>query len=60
MNGLKVLFHPSNKGELNYRISRNAAVLLGKDKHDSKRIYKELKCLYAIRSSIVHEVTERV
>jgi hypothetical protein len=55
MNALEILLKPSSaKTELTYRLSRNGAVLLGKDDGDSERIYKELKCLYAIRSSIVH------
>ena len=37
-----------------YRISRNAAVLLGKDKEDSKTIFSEIKDLYDKRSKIVH------
>ena len=39
---------------LNYRISRNAAVLLGKDKKDSKEIKRKVKELYSKRSAIVH------
>lgn len=55
MNALEILLKPSSaKTELIYRLSRNGAVLLGKNKEDSEIIYKELKCLYAIRSSIVH------
>ena len=40
--------------ELRYRISRNAAVLLGEDQEDSKKIFTEIKGLYDIRSEIVH------
>lgn len=55
MNALEVLLKPANaQTELTYRLSRNAAVLLGNDKEHSQEIYKKLKCLYAIRSSIVH------
>lgn len=55
MNSLEVLVKPASaKTDLTYRLSRNTAVLLGKDKNESKEIYKNLKCLYAIRSSIVH------
>lgn len=55
VNALEVLLKPSSaQTDLNYRLSRNAAVLLGKDEDGSDKIYKELKCLYAIRSSIVH------
>jgi hypothetical protein len=54
MNCMEVLFHPSNRGELRYRISRNVAVLLGKNMEDSKMIYKEMKNFYDERSNIVH------
>jgi len=40
--------------ELRYRISRNAAVLLGEDREDSKKIFTEIRKLYDIRSEIVH------
>jgi len=39
---------------LRYRISRNTAVLLGKDKDDSERIFSEIRDLYDKRSKIVH------
>lgn len=55
MNALEVLLKPANaQTDLTYRLSRNAAVLLGNDKDHSNEIYKNLKCLYSIRSSIVH------
>ena len=54
MISLEILFHPSGQGELNYRISRNAAVLLGKNKKDSKEIKGKVKELYSKRSAIVH------
>lgn len=53
MVSLEVLLNPGG-GELTYRISRNAAVLLGKDRCDSKRIFKEIKDLYKKRSNLVH------
>jgi len=53
MISLETLFNPGLQ-ELKYRISRNTAVLLGKDKDDSKRIFSELKDLYDKRSNIVH------
>ena len=43
------------KDELRYTISRNAAVLLGKGKDDSERIFKEVRGLYDKRSKLVHE-----
>ncbi len=43
------------KDELRYTISRNAAVLLGKDKDDCERVFKEVRGLYDKRSNLVHE-----
>lgn len=45
-----------NRGgnELRYTISRNAAVLLGKDKGDSEHVFEEIRDLYDKRSSLVH------
>lgn len=54
MNGLEALFHPSNEGELTYRISRNVAVLLGENENKALDIQKEMKDLYRKRSKIVH------
>lgn len=55
MNALEILLKPSSaQTDLTYRLSRNAAVILGENEDDSYQIYKELNCLYAIRSSIVH------
>lgn len=55
MIALEVLFSPEDGKELTYRISRNIAVLLGKNLEDSKGIYKEIKELYVKRSKIAHE-----
>lgn len=54
MNGLEVLFHPSNSSELRYRISRNLAVLIGKNEDDARDINSKMKKLYDKRSDIVH------
>lgn len=44
-----------NQGtELRYKISRNAAVLLGEDREHAKSIFSEIKDLYNKRSNIVH------
>jgi len=53
MISLETLFNPGLQ-ELRYRVSRNAAVLLGKEKEDSKTIFSEIKGLYDKRSKIVH------
>lgn len=55
MNGMEVLFHPSGEGELTYRISRNVAVLLGKNRKEAEEIQKIMKKLYSLRSEIVHK-----
>ncbi|MGA2322414.1 MAG: hypothetical protein ABSG22_01035 [Sedimentisphaerales bacterium] len=53
MISLETLLNPSDK-ELRYRISRNVAVLLGKDTDDSERIFKEVREMYDKRSELVH------
>ena len=50
---LETLLNPG-KHEIRYRISRNAAVLLGKDREDSKKTFSEIRELYDKRSAIVH------
>jgi len=54
MNAIEVLFHPSREGELRYRISRNLAILLGKDKEESQDYFNKMRILYDKRSDIVH------
>jgi len=54
MISLETLFQPSNQGELRYKISRNTAVLLGKETGDSKLIFSKVRKLYDKRSKIVH------
>lgn len=53
MISLEALLNPGEQ-ELTYRISRNAAVLLGKKDNNSKDIFNEIKKLYGKRSKIVH------
>ena len=53
MISLETLFNPGRQ-ELRHRVSRNTAVLLGKDKKDSEKIFGEIKNLYDKRSKIVH------
>ena len=53
MISLETLFNSGRK-KLSYRISRNTAVLLGKEKEDSETIFSEIKDLYDKRSKIVH------
>ena len=53
MISLETLFNPGGQ-ELRYRVARNTAVLLGKDREDSKKIFSEIKGLYDKRSNIVH------
>lgn len=54
MIGLEALLNPGQY-ELRYRISRNAAVLLGKNYEESESIFKEIRELYDKRSKLVHE-----
>lgn len=54
MIALEALLHPSNKDELRQRISRNAAVLLSKDKEEGRNIRKKVLKLYDMRSALVH------
>lgn len=42
------------KQELNYRIKRNVAILIGQDKKTSNLIFKNIGKIYELRSSIVH------
>jgi len=43
MISMESLFNPGREGELRYRISRNAAVLIGKDKEESANIFTKMK-----------------
>ena len=54
MMSIESLFNPSGQGELKFRLSRNTAVLIGKNKDDSQAICKKMKKLYKIRSNFVH------
>ena len=54
MISLEILFHPSDRKKISYRISRNAAVLLGNEKEDSETVFREIKDLYNKRSKVVH------
>lgn len=53
MISLETLLNPG-KQELKYRISRNAAVLLGNDRENSRAIFSEIRELYDKRSKVVH------
>lgn len=44
----------SQATELTYRLSRNAAILCGKDKESSQKIFKRVKEIYKLRSRMVH------
>ncbi len=55
---MEILFNPGEQ-ELSHRISRNAAILLGKDFKESKTIFSEIKKLYTKRSKIVHGTIAR-
>ena len=53
MISLETLLNPSDH-ELKFRVSRNTAVLLGKNCEDSKDIFAKVKDLYDKRSKLVH------
>jgi len=59
MIGIELLLNPSHI-EITHRVSRNAAVLIGKNKDESIEIYERMKKLYGIRSKIVHGELMRV
>lgn len=50
---LEILFNPG-RSEIRYRVSRSMAVLLGKNREKSVDLEKEVKCLYDLRSELVH------
>lgn len=54
MISMESLFSPGNTSEYTYRISRSSAVLIGKDKDDSKSVFDAMKKLYGKRSTILH------
>jgi hypothetical protein len=60
MISMEILFNPREQDELSHRISRNAAVLLGKDFKESETIFRDIKNLYKIRSNIVHGRSETI
>lgn len=53
MIGLESLFG-TGTGESSHKVSRRAAILLGKDKGERIRIASHLRLAYALRSAIVH------
>ena len=53
MIAMEVLFNPGSH-ELSYRISRNCAVLLGKSKEESFKLFSQMKIIYDVRSRIIH------
>ncbi len=60
MMALETLFHPTDEGELQYRISRNVATLLGGKEKPSSVIHKEVRELYRKRSKLVHTGTSNI
>ena len=47
-------FFCKNQHDITYQVSRNAAVLLGKNKSESEYIFKNMKKLYDKRSKLIH------
>ena len=50
---LEALINPV-RDEITYRLSRNAAILIGCNKTDSQNIFDEVKSLYTKRSALLH------
>jgi hypothetical protein len=59
MISLETLFNPEGQ-EIRYRVSRNAAVLLGTNFEESEQIFTEVKKLYDKRSKLVHTGSTKV
>jgi hypothetical protein len=51
---LEALFVDGGNGELRYRVSLRAALFLGKDLMERKKIFKSMASFYDLRSKIVH------
>jgi hypothetical protein len=54
MIAAECLFLPGLNDELSYRLSLNAAWLLGKDAAARRSVYNLMKAAYQLRSDIVH------
>lgn len=54
MTGLECLLSDGG-AEKSYKLSRNIAILIGKDKSSSEEIHPDVKSLYKKRSRLVHE-----
>lgn len=53
MIALEVLLN-ADRSELRYRVSRNLAVLIGRNGRHSSEVFKRTKAMYDIRSRLVH------
>jgi hypothetical protein len=51
---IEALFSPSDQGELRYRISQNAAMLLGRSFDERMPIFESVRKMYDLRSKLVH------
>lgn len=54
MISTEILLSPVDMSELSNRVSRNTAILLGRDREEGNSIYREMKDLYKKRSKLVH------
>jgi len=59
MISMETMFNPGHQ-EVRYRISRNAAVLLGETFKEAKRIFVDIRDLYDKRSELVHTGSKKV
>lgn len=51
---LEALFSPADQGELRYRISQHAAMLLGRTSEERRKIFADISAMYSLRSKLVH------
>ncbi len=54
MTILEILYLPSDKGELIFRLSISCANLIGKDDRQRKKIFDTIRLGYDIRSNLIH------
>lgn len=54
LTAFEALLSNDSKAELSYRLSLRVAHLLGNDAEERKRIFKDMKEFYDLRSSLVH------
>lgn len=56
---LESLFGPEGSNEISHQIAFNVSRFIGKNNEDRKKVYKEIKRFYSVRSKIVHGVVPK-